>query len=100
MELVSRFTAWLARLDEQRGKVENPAARLTGREFYALAGVATLVLVLIVAIAWRSGVDAGVGQLPYRAAGHVTNTGGSSAYAPTVDGALGSQALSSQTASH
>jgi len=68
VELVSRFTDWLARLDEERGKVENPAARLTGREFYALAGLATIALVLLVAIAWRSGVNAGVGQLPYRAA--------------------------------
>jgi len=88
MDLVSRLTAWLARLDEQRGKVANPVARLTGREFYALAGVAAVVLVLILAIAWRSGVDAGVGQLPYRAAGYGTTAAGNSAYAPTVEGAL------------
>lgn len=86
MDLVSRFTAWLAKLDEQRGQLDNPLARLTGREFYAAAAAAVLAVVLLLAIAWRSGVNAGVGQLPYRGPGAATNTGGTAAYAPTIEG--------------
>jgi hypothetical protein len=91
MSLLSRFAAWLALLDERQGKLENPIARLSGREFYAFATAAVFAMVLLLAIAWRSGVNAGVGQLPYRAAGHSVNTGGSSAYAPTVQGDLSQQ---------
>lgn len=93
-ELIERFTAWLAKLDESRGKWDNPLAKLTGREFYALAGVATLAVMLMLLVAWRSGVNAGVGQLPYRAAGSATNTGGTSAYAPTIQSDLSAQAAS------
>lgn len=91
MELVSRFTAWLAHLDEQRGKIENPAARLTGREFYALAATGLLAVLLVVAIAWRSGVNMGVGSLPYRAAAARASTAAAgSAYVP-ADGAVSAQ---------
>lgn len=90
-ELIERFTAWLAKLDESRGKWDNPLAKITGREFYALCGVAALALVLMLLVAWRSGVNAGQGQLPYRAAGSATNTGGTSAYAPTVQNDLSAQ---------
>ncbi|MGH7661156.1 MAG: hypothetical protein ACRENA_09630 [Vulcanimicrobiaceae bacterium] len=90
-ELIDRFTTWLASLDETRGKWENPLAKLTGREFYALAGVTTLALVLMLMVAWRSGVNAGVGQLPYKAAASTTNTGGTSAYAPTVQNDISAQ---------
>lgn len=92
-ELIERFTAWLAKLDESRGKWANPLAKLTGREFYALAGVGAVALVLLLLVAWRSGVNAGVGQLPYRAAGSATNTGGTAAYAPTVENDLSAESI-------
>jgi|GEM_PF-6299478 len=93
--LIDRITAWLAKLDERRGKWQNPLARLTGREFYALAGLAALGLVLLLLVAWRSGVNAGVGQLPYRAVGRATNTGGTASYAPIVGNDLSSQSAAS-----
>jgi hypothetical protein len=94
MSLLSRFTAWLAELDERQGKLENPIARLTGREFYACAAAAMFAIVLVMAIVFRFGVNAGVGSLPYRAAGHATTTSGTSAYAPGVQSDL------SQTSAH
>jgi hypothetical protein len=96
-ELIERFTAWLAKLDESRGKWQNPLAKLTGREFYALAGVTAIALALMLLVAWRSGVNAGVGQLPYRAAGSATNTGGTSAYAPTIQSDLSAQSANAGT---
>lgn len=83
-ELISRFTEWLAKQDESRGKWENPLAKLTGREFYSLAGVATFGLLLLMVVAWRSGVNAGVGQLPYRTGGTASNTSGTPSYAPAA----------------
>ena len=98
-ELIERFTAWLAKLDESRGKWENPLAKLTGREFYALTGVAAFALLLMLAVAWRSGVNAGQGALPYRAAGPVTAS--TSAYPQSMqsDLAPSQTATSSQTPS-
>lgn len=87
-ELIDRFTAWLAKLDESRGKWENPLAKLTGREFYALTGVAAFALVLMLLVAWRSGVNAGQGQLPYRAAAPVTHGEGTPAYAQSIQSDL------------
>lgn len=98
-ELIDRVTTRLATLDESRGKWENPLAKLTGREFYALAGVAAFALVLMLLVAWRSGVNAGVGQLPYRAPGSPTNIGGTSAYAPAIQGAQANAAAPEQSAS-
>src|SRR5579872_299226 len=91
-ELIDRFTTWLAKLDETRGKWDNPLATLTGREFYALAGLTALALVLVLAVAWRSGVNAGQGALPYKAAGSTTSAGGTSAYAQNVQSDLSAQA--------
>jgi len=96
---IERFTAWLADLDQRRGAWENPLARLTGREFYAAAALATLGIVLLMVVAWRTGVNAGVGQLPYRAPGAAVQTGGSAAYAPTVEGDLGTQSSSASRGS-
>ena len=91
MSLLSRFTAWLAELDERQGKLENPIARLTGREFYAFATAAVFAIALVMAIVFRFGVNAGVGSLPYRAASHSAVTGASSAYAPVVQGDVATQ---------
>lgn len=55
---------------------------------YGVALAALLVVVAVIVVAWRSGLSAGNGQLPYRAYGTTTDTGGSSAYAPTVEGSL------------
>jgi hypothetical protein len=71
---LSKLRAWLARMDERRGRLDNPVARLTGRELYALLTGVVIVVVLLLMVAWRSGVNTGTSRLPYRAAAAATGT--------------------------
>ncbi|MBV8424253.1 MAG: hypothetical protein JO349_03615, partial [Candidatus Eremiobacteraeota bacterium] len=95
---ITRFKNWLADIDARRGEIENPIARLTGREFYALVAGAAVVVILLLMVAWRSGVNAGAGQLPYRMNGAATNTGGTTTTTTTTtNGDTGSATTSNAT---